>query len=835
MKKLLLGTMLLLSATLTTTNVKNVLAESTDAVTTEVINFVDNQHQINMGTFQKFAVTKNSAYYLNDDGLNIVDFNNNLSQTLIFNNVTDIKQTDNYVVILANNRLKVLKNNNAIDIAELNIDEVTAYNVFESNQSLFVSYAKADNSVQVIEIRNEQIVDRHTLKQSSDTIISICLNQNYTYVLTQNGSTYNMTKFNNSTTTPTTLSFTYLNVSNMEMLESNNNQYLVVTAKNNNSVVVLKENEGSFETIAEKDIFAIINTSFKLGEISSIADVKTFNGCIYIGDSLNKNIQSFELSGDKLVAKSVIVARNSFEKGYFNNAHDFYYIDDNNIYISDTDNNRIQMYNDEVTILDKVGDINLNKPKLITTNDNISFWIYSGNKIIKLYNDNITEYVTSSITDMKISKENNLYYLDLVEDSLKVINNGEYTPRVIVSDLNLNNDSKLLLLNDDTIAVSTNKAITIFDINDGSVVAGITLDDNIKSIDKDFYNNIYTLTTHNIVKIDNNNHTLTPTTPLTYEASNLNYLQINKVSGDIICYDNYNNRLLKIHSNYVKKVEDYQHIVDTSNYAPKQTIIQSGKLNTNTYITAYPYNTDIIRLLNTDTKVFILGEVDNSYYVMYNYNNIINYGYITKSNITIIDNNINEPKQMLVINKNIKLYKLPTILKDVNDINFAYTTVQLNTTLNVVNDTLISIDNSQYFAVKTEDNTILYVNASDVTSDLSSDISPLPDTNAVIINNQSDKVKLYTEADDSSYILLELDAGQKLCVKEYNAKEKYTYVSVITKNKTVISGYVETKYIKLTSNNPFMVSAYILLGVSIIIIITSVVVYISLNKKDVIE
>ena len=33
MKKLLLGTMLLLSATLTTTNVKNVLAESTDAVT----------------------------------------------------------------------------------------------------------------------------------------------------------------------------------------------------------------------------------------------------------------------------------------------------------------------------------------------------------------------------------------------------------------------------------------------------------------------------------------------------------------------------------------------------------------------------------------------------------------------------------------------------------------------------------------------------------------------------------------------------------------------------------------------------------------------------------
>ena len=62
MKKLLLGTMLLLSATLTTTNVKNVLAESTDAVTTEVINFVDNQHQINMGTFQKFAVTKNSAY-----------------------------------------------------------------------------------------------------------------------------------------------------------------------------------------------------------------------------------------------------------------------------------------------------------------------------------------------------------------------------------------------------------------------------------------------------------------------------------------------------------------------------------------------------------------------------------------------------------------------------------------------------------------------------------------------------------------------------------------------------------------------------------------------------
>ena len=65
MKKLLLSAMLLLSATLINTPVKKVFADDT-SINTEVINVVENQHQINMGEFTKFAVTDNMAYYLDD-------------------------------------------------------------------------------------------------------------------------------------------------------------------------------------------------------------------------------------------------------------------------------------------------------------------------------------------------------------------------------------------------------------------------------------------------------------------------------------------------------------------------------------------------------------------------------------------------------------------------------------------------------------------------------------------------------------------------------------------------------------------------------------------------
>lgn len=838
MKKLLLSAMLLLSATLINTPVKKVFADDT-SINTEVINVVENQHQINMGEFTKFAVTDNMAYYL-DDSLHMVDFNNNFYQSLTYSNVTNIKQTDNYVVIKSNNYLKVLKNNNEIKIPELTAVECLEYNVFEKNNTLYIAYTLNNNNVKFISISNGQVIEKHKLKTDSNKVVNICLSDEYTYILTTTvDNNYRMTKYDNSLESATTLTFSYLDVNNIELHNTLERQYLLVVNNNNSQLHIIKEQENSFLEVAYKNTLAPVNPSFKLGEVRKISDVKSYKGLIYIGDNINNSIQSFKIEKTEtnytLTPVNIVVARNCYEKGYFNNIHDFYYINDNNILVSDTDNNRIQMINDEIKVIDTINNVKLNKPKFLTTADNSTYWLYSNNKIIKIYNDTSSELPTNSITDLKVDGNNDIYYLDLVDESLKTIKNGTVNSEVIKSGLNLNNDSKLLLLNNNTIAVSTNKEITLYNISDGEQLTKLTLEDNIKSIDKDFYNNIYVLTNRSIIKLNNTNNTLTLTTPLNYDASKLNYIHIDCINGNIIAYDYHNSRLLKIKSSYVNTIKDYTHIIDTNNYQVKDKIIDYGTINTNSYITLYPYNTGIITLLNQDTKVIILGEIDNNYYIMYNKDNIINYGYINKSYVNKINYSINEVKTMLVINKNIKLYKLPTILKDINNNNFNYSTVPLNTILNIVNSSLLSIDNSQYYAVKTEDNKILYVNASDVTDDNTSDIMPLPDTNAEIISVGNNKVKLYRDEDNQSSVLLELNQKQKMFVENYDSKKQYTYVTIITKDKTTISGYVETKYVKLTTNNPFMTSAYILLGISIVIAITSVIVFVKSNKKDVIS
>lgn len=829
MKKFLIGALLIATTTLFGGNTKVFANENEQNVTTEVVTFFENQNQINVGAIKNFAIT-NSNVIFNNNNVFSYNFETHLISKLNYENVTDIKQTQNYVVLKTNNQLKILKNNNEIELTDANF-VCDNYNVYEKNDCLFISYTY-NNKLNFVKINSKLEIENQISKDFSQNVVALCLNENYTFIITQNDSNFGLIKISNLTNATTPLTFNYLNCSQIEILEINNETYFLLVSHLNQTFTILKENNNEMNDITQKSTYGTQNPSFVLGEVSNFADVKVFNQNIYIADSINKNIQCFNLNNEQLVPTNVVVASKSFENGYFNDINDFSLVNSNTLLISDTFNNRLQLINNnEITTILKYNEQNIQSPKFYSTNDNINFWFYSNGKIVKQTENNFIEIpVGNNIADLKIDSLNNVYFLNYENKTLNIIKNNLTNSTVLISDLNINENSKLEILNNKTYLISNNNQISLYD-ND-KLLTSKTLENNVDDLEIDYYNNIYVLSNNTLTKIENNNNTLENETTLNYNFENISCFKVNKYNGEILCFDNNNQNFIKIKSNnFVNDLINFEHLFNSNNFEPTSTIINSGVILKDCYISNFPYNTEIKQQLNKNTKVFVLGEFENSYYIMINNNNTIDYGYIAKDNLQINKPQINEPQKVVVINKIIKLYKLPTILHD-EDVSFAYSTAKLNEQLNVVNFELTSIDNSDYYAVKTNDNKILYVNASDVTLYGSVDILPLPDLNAEIITTNNEVIKLLSAPDENSSIIMELNNKQKIYVENFDANKQYTYITIITDDKQEISGYVETKYIKLNSTiNPGLTSALIVLGVAFVILIISIIIY-KKQKKD---
>lgn len=833
MKKIALLSLLLISSAFAGAKSPVFAQSNVNTSKTEVISFVNNQNQYDIGNLKSFAINQNSIYLVNDS-FSVYNKTSKVDTLLNYTNVTEIKQTTNYVVFKSNDGLKILKNNNEISIDNLTNIECDKFNVYEKNDTLYLSYTKS-NSINILKIENGVIVDRHnTTVNSKSTFSAICLNDSYTYAILQTNSNYSFVKFNNLTTSQTALTFSELNCTGLELFETENKTYFVVTANLNQRLIVLTENNLELETIAEKQIFGIKGTSVALGEISSIADVKTYNNLIYVADTTNKIIQSFKVEQNNLIPEKIEIASASCEKGYFNNANSFTLVNDSTFLIADTENNRLQKIVDgQIDIIDKIDAEVLENPKFFTTNNNIDFYCYFDNKLTIFNNSEVKKIVVgNNISDLKIDENNNAYYIDYESKTLNIIKNGTNLPEILISNLPNDDDSKLEILNNNTAIISCNNTLYLYDLSTKQKLQECTINQNIIAISTDYYNNIYTLTLDGIIKINNSNNLLTIGNIFSYDTSNLNQLVINKIDGSIFAYNTKNNCIIKIsNSNIVENLNDFEHEINMKNFEPKSDIITSATIKHDCYISNYPHNVTPNTKLEQNTNVFVIGEVENSYYIMYNQNNILNYGYISKSYLTLLSPTINPSTKVVSINKNTKIYKLPTILSDINNTNFNYSTEQLNKQLDAVNLSLTSIDNSQYYAVKI-DNKILYVNASDVTLYGTPEIKSLPDLNAQIITVDNEKINLIVTPTLDGEVVCELASGQKIYVENFDASNDFTYITIITKDKQELSGYVETKYIKLIENNPNMTSAYILLGVSILIVAVSIIVYVKYKKSD---
>ncbi len=830
MKKLLLTGIISLITLTMGVNTPVFANDVTGGISAEVVTFVENQHQFNLGETQNFAVN-NSDLYFNNGEFNKFNFETNQNSKLPYSNVTQIKQTQNFVVFLTDGNLKILKNGNEVNVDNFSVT-CQIYNVYEKENCLFISYI-SNSTLNFVKINaNLQIENQISKQISYENVVALCLNENYTFLITQTSNNFGFVKISNLTNSITPLGFNYLNCTQLEILEQNGETYFVLVSHLNQTLTILKENENELVLVSSKSTFGTTNPSFMLGEVSEFTDIKIYNNLIYVADNINKNIQSFSLLNENIVPNKIIVALTSFEDGYFNSVNDFQLLNDNALLVSDTNNNRLQkIENTQIETLSTINEEPINSPKFYSTFNNSDFWFYANSKLFKVNGNNFQNVeVGSSISALEIDANNNVYLIDHAQISLKIIKNNTLTPQVLKEELDVNENSKLQILSNNNFVISKDNTLTLTN-SEFNTQNTLNLEDQILDVETDYYNNLYVLTTKNLIKVGTQNDTLKKIDTLNFNTTNFSSFEINKANGNIWCYDKVNECFVKIVCDgFVSNLNDFEHPFNTASFEPLNTIISSGNVLNDCYISNFPNNTDIKQQLAKNTTVFILSELDNCYYIMFNNNNQIDYGYITKENLQTKQYEILEPQKVIVINKNIKLYKLPTILHDLSN-GFEQVNATLNEQLNVVNFNLDSIDNSEYYVVQTTNNEILYVNASDVALYGSSDIRPLPNLNAEIIVNDG-TVKLYSAPTFNSTLITELNNKQKIYVPNFDSTKQFTYITVVTEDKQEIFGYVETKYIKLNEDNPNFTSAFVLLGVGILIIIISTIIFVRYKKRD---
>ena len=174
MKKLLLTGIISLITLTMGVNTPVFAEDVTGGVSAEVVTFVENQHQFNLGETQNFAVN-NSDLYFNNGEFNKFNFETNQNSKLPYSNITQIKQTQNFVVFLTDGNLKILKNGN-----EVNVDNFSAtcqiYNVYEKENCLFISYM-SNSTLNFVKINaNLQIENQISKQISYENVVALCLN-----------------------------------------------------------------------------------------------------------------------------------------------------------------------------------------------------------------------------------------------------------------------------------------------------------------------------------------------------------------------------------------------------------------------------------------------------------------------------------------------------------------------------------------------------------------------------------------------------------------------------------------------------------------------------------
>lgn len=405
-----------------------------------------------------------------------------------------------------------------------------------------------------------------------------------------------------------------------------------------------------------------------------------------------------------------------------------------------------------------------------------------------------------NIEDITTDIYSNIYLVDSTHNYILKANSSMENLQVFKEFDNLTNSKITFLNNSDDVAILQANTLSL---NENCIDINTTCHE----IFSDALNFIYLVCDNQILKYNNNLSLIN-----TFESElGLEY-NINLENGKIFYFKN--NELITI-SNFASDISNFTPPNDINDTTLINNPTQIYTINASSNLLSNPYSNECVINLNLNDKVILLANTENFEinfaYVLYLKDDIYYLGYLENKFLTPL---ILETTNYLItpIRNDINYYKFPTsVLNKSPQYKLIY-----DEKYTVVRE--IALDNKIFLEIKIEDNFAYVLNEEVLNTNLNY-INTYLNTNAKLnLYNGEKQIIIYDNINKENPILTLTNSVKVKIIKSFN---NMTKISLLIDNQ-IITGYVETRFIKYESNY-FMPLAISLMLISILLLVVLII------------
>ncbi len=636
---------------------------------------------------------------------------------------------------------------------------------------------------------------------------------------------------------------------------------LLFAVSNNSSLYVLEitpEQPNYYTTLLQLTSSGFLTPSFVKGNFRRITSLKTTANGVQILDTENKAIQEFVLEQNPyaLTCEKVLFASNGYEPGLFYGVEEITAISNNTLLVADTQNNRIQLLNQNSNVvLSQVvsGGIttNLTQPKSVKLNSNNQFVLHhkpNGNNQVLVVNQNgnvatVLQTVQANettnplgeLTNLTLTYDHKLFALDVTNNQILFSNQYQtFTPLVVTPfETPLTSSSLLAVTSQNQLVVYHNETLHLLNLQ-GEILFSLPTNEPITSFTTDYFGNVFALNQNTILKFAIENNQIAFEESKTYNIpQTVTKLSVATDSGKLFAYNPVNEQLISItNETFSKGMQEFVHPVNPLTTVANSQFTKVAQMNQNSFAYAYPYQLGTSYELNQNDQLFVLNESDYSEFafVLFAQNNILTMGYVAKSTYTQTNfTTYDESEQLITIHHNVTVFKFPTLLQAQNNKAVLLQTVSVNTLLTPLTEQIVGLgDGATYYAVQLNGG-IGYVNYADVVFSNYQSIVEFETPNQTIFHI-SGTTKVYASENTNSTLLAQLNNFTQVYAEQFNPQQPFTKIVFQDDFNNQVVGYIETSHIWQEDENKNTTALVLLLGGLLLLSLT--IFAIVKNKKQ---
>lgn len=766
-----------------------------------------------------------------------------------FNDIKKIRFANDNVLIADNSTIKVIKNfrttPTVVSINEINMTGCRAVDIYFSENIVYIGVIN-DNTFSLYKYSANLTSNSNPIMTFNSAYFNnaylMAINSTNVYIVYKTGGTEDKFTTELATLDLLSSSLTYgqtfkVNAKVIDCFEFVDKDYLITSTDEILYLQSLSDNTWTDIKISTEG--DINNSNYPIFEIT---DITFFNNKVYVSDLHFKSIQAVEISLEptlNLKSNEIVLASSGFSKGRFKNPNNVY-IQGSNLYISDTDNNRIQIIeNNNCYLIDNL--TTNSKPKGVQkdTKNNLYFVTSDINGSV-LYKYAISqeqyqkinsyEFVDAThlgiVSSLCVTNSDVIYLLDVTNNCIVYLNENNLVKLNTLDTLGITVDESSqieYLIELDKLVIKSQNTITLIN-TDGTKLAQLDIS-NLSAITSS-YNQIIAITSNFIssYKITNNQVILSDS--LNLDTTNYSCFEYDITTSQMIAFDNARSCLVKFNCN----ISDIPFNFETLNNTPLNTSSKLIPIKLNNPTLIYEYPNFLGNIYNQDSDIeycFGIEEYGEFYRILFNNNGALSCGFVKAESCNTLSRTYS-PISVITTNQVVPIYKYPTLLK-YQDQRLVIDTLEINKniTLNYVYPA--SIDGKTFYLYQNE-NIIGFIFNADVVLSEEKTIKNLNTENACIHIIGGEQTSILDE--DKQTVIKVLDNGTRVYVQSYDKNQKYTKVIYKDSNLNTYTGYVLTKDIQMDKLDNTKVILIIVVIITILLLIGIIITFAIIKKRN---